>query len=426
MQFFNQLGELIEQRWRDKNYDETSFPEIAAAALNEMPPHRHIATDAILQWVQAKNNLPRQMDVEGRFGNPPITLYVGQRFYIDVYFWLDGTTSIHQHSFCGAFQVLQGSSIHSRYDFDLEQNINQHLATGQVQFKNVELLQVGGTRQIASGKQFIHALFHLDRPSATICVRTPQDIKTLPQYDYLKPYLARDPFFRNEMLTKKMQTLNLLFGMKHPETDAFMGELISTADFQTTFSALDMAFNYLTADPTQTLFKLTGGTERFQRLLEQARRRHGELIDLIPPVFDEIKRQNAIVGKRAYVSDSDLRFFLALLLNVPDKRMILELVKQRFPESEPAAMIGAWVMELANTKAFGTTEPNLLGIADFDEDYRFVLERLMEGNTTEQIQTAIKQQFPTDYGESLLEDLEMICRQVREAGLFKALFAEQG
>ncbi|MFN2514442.1 MAG: hypothetical protein ABR568_23900, partial [Pyrinomonadaceae bacterium] len=55
-------------------------------------------------------SLPHQYDVEGRFGNPPITLFAGPRFHIDVYYWLDGTTSIHQHSFTGAFQVLLGSS----------------------------------------------------------------------------------------------------------------------------------------------------------------------------------------------------------------------------------------------------------------------------------------------------------------------------
>jgi hypothetical protein len=34
---------------------------------------------------------------------------------IEALFWVDGTTSIHQHSFSGAFQVLAGKSIHSRY-----------------------------------------------------------------------------------------------------------------------------------------------------------------------------------------------------------------------------------------------------------------------------------------------------------------------
>ncbi len=35
MKQFNQLGEKIEEIWRDKNYDEEIFPSIAKDALKE-------------------------------------------------------------------------------------------------------------------------------------------------------------------------------------------------------------------------------------------------------------------------------------------------------------------------------------------------------------------------------------------------------
>jgi len=79
-----------------------------------------------IRWVHNSVSLPEQQDIEGRFGNPPITMFSGARFYIDVYYWLDGTTAIHQHSFTGAFQVLLGSSIHSRYSFREDKIINEH------------------------------------------------------------------------------------------------------------------------------------------------------------------------------------------------------------------------------------------------------------------------------------------------------------
>src|SRR5215216_4020345 len=117
MQVFHELGSLIEQRWRDENYNEEVFPEIAGQALVETTPYREVDPWDIIRWVNTTTQLPKQQDVQGKFGNPPITLYNGPRFHIDVYYWLDGTTSIHQHAFCGAFQVLLGSSIHSRYSF---------------------------------------------------------------------------------------------------------------------------------------------------------------------------------------------------------------------------------------------------------------------------------------------------------------------
>jgi hypothetical protein len=42
--------------------------------------------------------------------SPAITLYRGEGFAIDVYFWVDHPlTSIHNHRFSGAFVVLKDS-----------------------------------------------------------------------------------------------------------------------------------------------------------------------------------------------------------------------------------------------------------------------------------------------------------------------------
>src|SRR5882762_5482321 len=198
MKVFNELGELVETNWRKRDYLEDEFPEIAAQALAEIDLAKAgVSPWEIIRWVHAEPQLTRQQDIEGSFGNPPITLYNGPRFYIDIYFWLDGTTDIHQHGFAGAFQVLAGSSIHSRYSFRQEQAINTHFSLGEVSFKNTELLKKGDIRPIVPGKEHIHSLFHLDRPSCTITVRTVTASSKQPQYSYRKPYLAIDPFYQD-------------------------------------------------------------------------------------------------------------------------------------------------------------------------------------------------------------------------------------
>jgi hypothetical protein len=424
MQFFAQLGDLIEQRWRSKNYDETLFPEIAAEALREMPVHEYTNEQEIIHWLHTTLSLPKQMDVEASFGNPPITLHVAPHFYIDAYYWLDGATTIHKHAFSGAFQVLSGSSIHSRYEFTQEQAITQHFAVGSVNFKEVELLKVGDTREIVAGDQFIHALFHLDRPSVTICVRTIQSINHLPQYNYLRPYFAKNPFFREELQTKKLQSLDMLLKLKHPEADKFICEVLQSADFQTVFLTLQIASYYLRHDTTQKLFQLSEGEERFQALMQRARQRHGQLIDFIPPVLDEMDRLEQIVQRRRFITSKEQRFFLALLLNIPERAKVLDLIQQRFPEQEVMETLDDWVMELANTKVFGYDEPNLLGIADFDEDYLFVLQQMMLGKTPEQIRQAILGQFAADYAEDFLRDLPTISERLQNSVLFKAILTD--
>src|SRR4030095_10603662 len=109
------------------------------------------------------------------------------KFHIDIYYWLDGTTTIHQHGFSGAFQVFLGSSVHSQYSFEHERRITPHFSVGRVCLNSVELLKEGDIRTIIPGRRFIHSLFHLDRPSATITIRTYETPSALPQYDFLKP-----------------------------------------------------------------------------------------------------------------------------------------------------------------------------------------------------------------------------------------------
>ena len=95
MRAFDELGDALEQRWRGENYDERAFPAIAADALTRADLVRQVDPWSIIRWIHATPSLPAQQDLDDDFGDLPVTLFNGSRFYIDAYFWLDGTTSIH-------------------------------------------------------------------------------------------------------------------------------------------------------------------------------------------------------------------------------------------------------------------------------------------------------------------------------------------
>jgi hypothetical protein len=379
MQQFEELGVLVESRWRAQNYNEDLFPEIAAQALVEADLTGQVNPWEIIRWVHSSPELPRQRDRKANFGNPPITLFNGPRFYVDVYFWLDGTTSIHQHSFSGAFQVLLGSSVHSHYRFEKDLEINPYFLIGEVELHDVSLLVKGDVREIRPGPQFIHSLFHLERPSATITVRSDRAPRDAIQYSYLKPHVAFDPFFEEDSLAKKVQTVSLLLSMKHPQADHFIGDLIDASHFHATFAILDTAFGFLGNNELESLFHLSKSTDRFEAMLNRARHRHGELTELLPPVFEEKQRQNDIAKRRGMIEGKDHRFFLALLLNVPERTMVLDLIRQRFPESDPVDLAVGWIKEMAAIRIFGSPEPNVLGIKNFEPSYLMVFDGLFRG-----------------------------------------------
>lgn len=424
MEAFQELGSLVEGRWKAENYDEGRFPEIAAQALVESDLPARVDPWEIIRWVHHTDALPQQADVEGRFGNPPITLFYGPRFFIDVYYWLDGATSIHQHSFTGAFQVLLGSSIHSRYSFREDRVVNEHFSVGQLALEEVQLLKLADVRPIRPGRNFIHSLFHLDRPSATITIRTEFTPSSSLQYDYRKPYFALDPFFRNPVMIKKQQTVGLLLGMKHKDADSMIADLVCSSDFHTAYFVLADTYDQLQTNEMYSLFGLSTGKDRFKEILSRCRTVHGELTDLILPVLEERERQVSIVQRRGTITTEAHRFFLALLLNVPNRKKILELVQQRYPAQDPVETILDWVEELGRTRVLGSKETNALGMPEFDDTYVFVLECLLEGLSLEEINQKARAEYPAESASELMTRVPTLIDDFRNSVLFKSLLSD--
>jgi hypothetical protein len=421
MQEFEKLGELVESRWKTENYNEQTFPEIAAQALAESDLPGRVDPWEIIRWVHSTATLPEQQDVDGRFGNPPITLFTGARFYIDIYFWLDGTTTIHQHSFTGAFQVLLGSSIHSRYSFNEERVLNEHFSIGEISLEEVHLLRVNDIRTIRPGRNFIHSLFHLDRPSATITIRTSHTPSAAVQYDYQKPHFAVNPFFKNPVAIKKLQTVGLLFGMKHKDADAMIGDLVCASDFQTAYYVLAQSYHHLQSNEMDSLFGLSAGKNRFKAILERCRSVHGELTDLILPVLEENERQVSIVQRRSTITSDEHRFFLALLMNIASREKVLELVEERYPAPDPVETILDWVEELGRTRVLGSNETNALGLPEFNDSYVFVLECLLRGLSGEEINERARAEYPTESAAELIATVPALTQSLKDSSLFKAL-----
>ena len=423
MELFQKLGAEVETLWREKNYDEELFPALAAHALEAADLPRKVSAWEVIDWTLRETFLPEQRDLAGRFADPPITLYNSPRFHVDVYFWLEGTTAIHQHGFCGAFQVLHGSSLHSHYDFELREKINIFTEIGDINLKSCRLLEVGDVQEIRAGRRYIHGLFHLDQPSATIVVRTYRSPLAMPQYNYEKPYLAIDPFFEEPATIKKLQALTALIRSRHPETDARIAEWLENADFQTSFAILSKIKNYLGADGVDQVFNLSGAQNRFEKFLEVARKRHGERADVFPKVFRHQDKLNQILRQRAIVTDAGQRFFLALLLNVEGKERIFSLVRERYPEAEPLEKVLDWTYDLAQTKVFGANPTNALGVEDFDDTDLFVLESLLKDRTEAEMLEALQTDYGTPATEETARNLAAKAEKIRQAAIFEPLLS---
>ena len=152
-------------------------------------------------------------------------------------------------------------------------------------------------------------------------------------------------------------------------------------------------------------------------MLEHARKRHGSIVELLPPVFAEQRRQADIVKRRAMVEGEDHRFFLALLLNVPDRAMVLNLIKQRFPDADPVDLASGWVKELIAIRIFGSHEQNVLGLSNFDSTHLAVLAGLLRGLPEEAIEAQTSAQLSSQM------PFADVVKNIKASSLFRSIFS---
>jgi len=371
--FFKELGRTVLLRWKQANFSLEKFPEIASAAMMERPPAQHVDLTAFMRGFLLDDEQPFQ--TQSGFGQPEIVAYDHPRFYIQLLFWLDGTTDIHQHEFSGAFHVMSGSSIHAHFEFDKKHAVTPHLQLGDVRMKNIELLETGRTVPIISGRTCIHSLFHLDTPSVTVVVRTQNDPGTGPQFNYLPPHIALDPMHTDLLTMRRKQLLDVLETVQDETYAELVLDMVTELDFERGFYILQHCMGHLAQ------------LGEWETVLAAFEKKHGPLAKAIAPTLEECVHRDFIKGLRSSVSDPEHRFFLALLMNVRNREDLLTLVAQRFPEVPLVQTVLRWVEELGETSDEGTTIldatfPESLGIDPESQPELFInaLKHFMLGN----------------------------------------------
>jgi len=337
--FFSELGRKVYARWQEENFSLTAFPEIAKSALDAEPPSELVDLEELIREFLLSDEQPYQSG--SGFGQPELIVYDSPKFYIQLLFWLDGTTDIHQHEFSGAFHVMVGSSIHSEFAFENAESITAHFCLGDLKLKQAELLETGRTVPITSGRSGIHSLFHLETPSVTVVIRTHSDPGTGPQFTYLPPHLAIDPIQGDALTTRRKQLLDALEQSGDPNYAELVLEMIATLDLERGFFILQNCMGYLrNLGIWEDVWAVFSG-------------KHGKLADPILPSLQEIIRRDGIVAMRGAIEDVEHRFFLALLLNLDRREDLLTMVSQKI-KGDPLQTILRWAEELVQMTDSGT------------------------------------------------------------------------
>jgi hypothetical protein len=383
--YFEKLGHTVLERWRQQNFSLEVFPQLARAAIDEAPPSASVDMQELIHEFLSNDEQPFQS--ESGFGQPELIAFNDTRFYIQLLFWMEGTTEIHQHEFSGAFHVMQGSSVHSEFDFVGARSVTPHIRVGNLHVKQVELLETGSTIPITSGRACIHSLFHLDTPSVTLVVRTHHDPGTGPQYNYLPPYIAINPLHSDPLTARRKQLIDVLETTHDPNYATYINEMLERLDFERGFNMLRHAMPYLKE------------IDEWDVILTTFQQKHGELAMGVHATLTESLRRETITQMRHFIVNPEHRFFLALLMNVQNRTDILALINKRFSDSSPIETILGWAEELIEPNDFGITLldavfPETLDIDIEEQSHLFIvaLKHALEGNADgelTEIQTAL-------------------------------------
>jgi hypothetical protein len=383
--YFEKLGHTVLERWRQQNFSLEVFPQLARAAIDEAPPSASVDMQELIHEFLSNDEQPFQS--ESGFGQPELIAFNDTRFYIQLLFWMEGTTEIHQHEFSGAFHVMQGSSVHSEFDFVGARSVTPHIRVGNLHVKQVELLETGSTIPITSGRACIHSLFHLDTPSVTLVIRTHHDSGTGPQYNYLPPYIAINPLHSDPLTARRKQLIDVLETTHDPNYATYITEMLQRLDFERGFNMLRHAMPYLKE------------IDEWDVILTTFQQKHGELAMGVHATLTESLRRETITQMRHFIVNPEHRFFLALLMNVQNRTDILALINKRFSDSSPIETILGWAEELIEPNDFGITLldavfPETLDIDIEEQSHLFIvaLKHALEGNADgelTEIQTAL-------------------------------------
>ncbi|MEE4331130.1 MAG: hypothetical protein V2J10_09690 [Wenzhouxiangella sp.] len=326
-------------RIRRENFAEQSIRERAREELQLLNCDLVFDPQLWIRFIKS-TNVPQK---KHWFSDVPIILAHNRNLQVQLLVWTKGTTLIHSHAFCGAFRVMQGSSVHTSYSFEPEDRVSDLLYLGKLVNVGSEYLCRGSIRDISSGHQgLVHSLFHLDSPSLTLVVRTHPTTAAMPQLSYYRPGLAVDRF-------SMAQDEEIIHLRRLLQLEASNGSSALEAAVFDAFIGLDAPRLVFLA---LQFSGFLGAEQRRVRLLVFVTEHHGErLANMLDEAIQKELIQARIKEVRGTVECPELRYFLALLLNVPNRATLLGMVRERIQARDPVTACAQWIIELSELRA---------------------------------------------------------------------------
>jgi len=334
LQAIKALGKKVDKQARQANYDEEAFCEITSDALDSFEAEIRFDPIAIGRFLSS-TTVPQKAFP---FSNLSVTLFKNPNFYIEVLCWFTASTAIHAHGFCGAFKVAVGSSLHSVYNFTPDSRLSEKVIIGSLNCLYSESLTRDSVRVIKGGNDgLVHSLFHIEKPSLSLVIRSHSSKAFQPQYVFHPPGLALDSFALDKDPEAKLIS-KLISVCEIHEPDSLQ-QLLESSVLQLDFARLSWI---VLANSALVQSKLE--QDRFWNCVHQ---RHGKNGYILREACYRSNSNQRLQSLRNLTDDQDMRYFLACLLNAPNRRILTKMITDGRPDRDPVEFIATSICRLS-------------------------------------------------------------------------------
>lgn len=351
--------------WDSRGRAPEAFTAIAEQELKRARLHESLDMSDVLAHLAETSAYPRQHDRHLIFGEPPVTIARGEGFHVDAYFWVNPSTSVHNHIFSGAFTVLHGVSLHVAYAFAVSETFEGGaILTGSSTAAGVELLRAGAVRAIGNELQLVHRVAHLSRPTLSVVVRTSEPPPHAHAYTFLLPALAVvGPDRLAEGPRRQLEVARLLSRTPQPQSEALMATMIARAGGLHRLWLL------------RTVFFETWDLGLVTQLAEAAPE-----TPWLGPALESFEQAASSLANWQVVVDEGHRLFVALTASTADRAEIARIIEEYSGTPAVTEQILAWTREMS--------ERGLTGFLP-SQHLEAVLRALLEGGGADEAATAL-------------------------------------
>ncbi|MEQ2008558.1 MAG: hypothetical protein ABMA26_17400 [Limisphaerales bacterium] len=326
--YFQTIGRKMAAQLGEHPDPDAVFANIATEVLREVSAPQ-IDVLAMADWAAQQRPLPKQVNFNSGFGQPPLVVFEAPGFYIEVLFWFPSRTSIHGHGFTGAFRVLDGYSLQVEYRFQEESAPEAGIRLGKVVARGIEMIAPGKICPILGRDDFIHSVAHMGNPSLTLVARTHGN-KELQQFTFLRSGFAHISHQHKQSIARQVDVLEAVFKAR-PE--AFMGrvtDFLAGSDSVTCFKVLSQ----LQARLTLPVFS--------RQVLPTIRERFGVSRARVLAALDDVMRTNGLWGMISGFKEPRKQLMLVLGELFPDEEERDALICQSLGVPDAGPVLEEW------------------------------------------------------------------------------------